>query len=135
MKIMEKLRLEKNDKSFLKKIIPIAAFIGGLCCFTPVVLVIFGLSSVAFAASLSDLLYFKYKWVFRGISLLLLALSLYWYFYKKEKICTIDELKKKRRRVINIVLITLIGAILAYVIWLYVIVEIIGVLLGIWGFY
>ncbi|MFH1054267.1 MAG: hypothetical protein V1740_07650 [Candidatus Woesearchaeota archaeon] len=132
MKLFNRLNLEKNDKSFLKKIIPIAAFIGGLCCFTPVVLVFFGLSTVAFGASLADVFYGGYKWAFRGVALLLLALALFWYFYKKERICTIDELKKKRRRVINIILITLIGAILAYIIWLYVIVEILGILLGIW---
>lgn len=127
------MALDKEQKSFLKKIIPVAAFIGGLCCFTPIVLVLFGISTVSFAASLSDTLYGTYKWAFRSVALLFLAIALYWYIYKKEKVCTIDELKKKRRKVINIILITIIGAALAYIIWLYVIVEIIGIFLGIWG--
>ncbi|MAG48035.1 hypothetical protein CL617_05495 [archaeon] len=125
--------IDKSQKSFLKKYMPLAALIGGLCCFTPVVLVLLGLSSVAYAASLSDLLYGSYKWVFRGSALLFLLLGLFWYFYKKENICTIDKLKRERRKIINFVLITLIFAVLMYIIWLYVIVEIIGLLLGIWG--
>jgi uncharacterized membrane protein len=78
-------------------------------------------------------LYGTYKWAFRGAALLFLGLALFWYLYKKEKVCTIDELKKKRRKIINLVLLTLITAIVAYIIWLYVIVEIIGILLGIWS--
>jgi len=127
------MKLDNNQKSFLKKTIPITAFIAGLCCFTPVVLVLLGISTVAYAASLSDLLYGTYKWVFRGVALLLLFGALFWYFYKKEKVCTFDEAKRKRKRIINFVLIVLITAVLAYIIWLYVVVELIGIVLGIWG--
>ncbi|MDP7140979.1 MAG: hypothetical protein QF362_00540 [Candidatus Woesearchaeota archaeon] len=127
------MKLSKQQKSFLKKIIPIGAFIGGLCCFTPVVLVLLGISTVSFAASLSNTLYGQYKWAFRGIALFFLIGALFWYIYKKEKVCTIDELKKKRRKILNFVLITLIIGVMAYIIWLYVIVEIIGIILGIWG--
>jgi hypothetical protein len=127
------MKLTQDQKSFLKKSIPISAFIGGLCCFTPVVLVLLGLSSVAYAASLSDLLYGSYKWIFRSVSLILLLAGLIWYFYKKEKICKIDQVKRNKNKIINITLIAIIGLILTYLIWLYVIVEIIGILLGIWG--
>ena len=126
------MNLDKEEKKFLKKIIPVGAVFAGLCCFAPVVLVLFGLSSVAFAASLSDTLYGTYKWAFRGAGLLFLILSLYWYIYKKEKVCTIDEFKKKKRKILNLVLITLISGILAYIVWLYVIVEWMGKVLGIW---
>jgi hypothetical protein len=130
---MRKMKLSKNEKKFLKKTVPGIAFVAGLCCFTPVVLVLFGLSSVAFAASLSDTLYGTYKWAFRGVALFLLFAALGWYFYKKEGICTLDALKRKRKRVINLVLLSLIIGILAYIIWLYVVVELIGIALGIWG--
>ncbi len=130
---MKFFKINKDEKKFITKIIPIAAIIGGLCCFTPVVLVLFGISSIAFAASLSDTLYYGYKWVFRGVALLFLLVSLGWYLWKKEKVCSFDALKRKRRKVLNIVLITIIGGVIAYIIWLYVIVEIIGILLGIWG--
>ncbi len=125
--------MNKQTKSFLKKIIPATAVIGGLCCLTPVILVLFGLSSIAFAASLSDTLYGTYRWVFRGAALLFLLVALGYYFYKKEGICSLNALKRKRTKIINTVLITLIIAVIAYVIWLYVIVEIIGIFLGIWG--
>jgi len=130
---MSKARLDKEQKSFLKKAIPLAALIGGLCCFTPVILVLLGLSSVAYAASLSDTLYYGYKWVFRGAALLFLTIGLIWYFWKKEKVCSFDALKRKRRKIINFTLLVLLIGVIAYIIWLYVIVEIIGLLLGIWG--
>jgi amino acid transporter len=125
--------MDANEKTFLKKAVPFTAFIAGLCCFTPVVLVLFGLSSVTFAASLADTLYGTYKWVFRGVALALMLGALFWYYYKKEKVCTIDEFKKRRRKIINFTLIVLITGILAYIFWLYVVVEIIGISLGIWG--
>lgn len=124
--------LDENQKSFLKKIIPLSAIIGGLCCFTPVVLVLFGLSTASFGASLADTLYGTYKWVFRGAALLFLLSSLFWYFYKKENVCTIDMVKRKRRQIINTVLLAIIAATIVYVVWLYVIVELIGVGLGLW---
>lgn len=120
-------------KSFLKKALPAAAFIGGLCCFTPVVLVLFGISTASFAASLSDTLYGKYRWAFRGAALLFLLAALSWYFYKKEKICTIGDFRKKRRTIINFALAAIILGVFAYIIWLYVVVEIAGIILGIWG--
>jgi uncharacterized membrane protein len=125
--------IDKQQKSFLKKFVPLVAFIGGLCCFTPVVLVLFGLSSVAFAASLSDTLYGTYKWAFRGFALLLLLGGIAWYFYKKEGVCTLDAVKRKRQKIINVTLIAVTLAIIIYIIWLYVIVELIGLALGIWG--
>lgn len=102
-----------------------------LCCLAPLVLVLIGLSTVSFAASLSNVLYGSYKWVFRGFGLLLLAVSLFFYFRQKG-ICTIDEAKRQRKRIINTILISLIVAVIGYVIWLYVIVEYAGVLLGLW---
>tara|TARA_Y100000310_G_C20672281_1_gene810948 strand:- start:1559 stop:1939 length:381 start_codon:yes stop_codon:yes gene_type:complete len=126
------MKLDKGQKSFLKKVIPGTAIVAGLCCFTPVVLVFFGLSSVAFAASLADTLYGQNKWWFRAAGLLFLSLALYWYIYKKEKVCTLDDFKRKKRKILNMVLITLISGVLAYIVWLYVIVEWMGKALGIW---
>ena len=127
------MSLSSKEKSFLKKFVPLAAFFAGLCCFTPVVLVFFGLSSVAFAASLSDTLYYDYRWVFRGFALVFLLIALIWYLYKKEGVCSLNELKRKRRRIANFVLITVCLSILVYILWLYVVVEIIGIFMGIWG--
>ncbi len=119
----------------LKGVLSISAFLGGLCCFTPVVLVLLGLSSVSFAASLSDTLYYGYRWAFRGVALVALLLGLAYYFYKKEGVCSLDEAKRQKTRIINITLLALIAGTLLYIFWLYVVVEIIGVLLGIWEWY
>lgn len=124
--------LDKGEKSFLKKVIPIGAFVGGLCCFAPIVLVLFGLSTVSFAASLADTFYGTYRWIFRGIGLLFLFASLFWYFYKVKNVCTINKFKRERNRIINFILITLILGVIVYILWLYVFVEIIGKVLGIW---
>ncbi len=125
--------IDKADRAFLKKSISFSAFIAGLCCFSPIVFVLLGLSTTAFASSLADTLYGTYRWVFRAAGLLLLLGSLGWYFYKKENVCSIDAAKRKRTKIINITLIALITAVLVYVIWLYVIVEYLGIWLGLWG--
>jgi amino acid transporter len=113
------------------KITWIPVLFASLCCLAPVVLVLFGLSTVAFAASLADSLYGDYKWVFRGLGFLLLTGSLFYYFWNRG-ICTIDQAVKQRRKIVNTILVVLIVAIIAYILWLYVIVEVIGIVLGIW---
>lgn len=120
----------KKDRSFWS-IIGIATLAGSLCCLTPVVLVLFGLSTVAFASTLGDALYGGYKWLFRGFALLLLALGLFFYFRKKG-ICTLDQAKRRRNEIINKVLIAVLSLILGYIFFLYVVVHYIGVWLNIW---
>jgi hypothetical protein len=129
---VELFNISEEQKSFLKKIIPISAFIGGLCCFAPVVLVLFGISSLTFAISLTDLLYGQYAWAFRGIAFLFLSIGLIWYFYKKENICSLDEAKRKKQLIFNFTLTSIIILTVAYLIWTYVIVEILGIALGLW---
>ena len=124
--------LTKDQKSFLKKALPSVAVIASLCCLTPIVLVLFGISTVAFAASLGDTLYYGYKWAFRGAALAFLLVALAIYFYKKENICTLHDLARKRNKVINFTAIVLIGSLLAYLFFTYVILEVAGILLGLW---
>ncbi len=128
----EDTKLAEEDKGFLKKYVPISAFIGGLCCFTPVVVVLFGLGSVSYAASLSDLLYGQYAWVFRSAGLLFVLAALGIYLYREQGVCSIDEAKRQRNRIINLVAATVGLAALGYVVWLYGIVELMGLALGIW---
>jgi len=110
----------------------IPVLFASMCCLSPIILLLLGLSTVTFAASLTDTLYGDYKWAFRGLGLLLLIIALVFYF-RKQKICTINDVKKHRRKVINTILIVLIVSILAYILWLYVIVHILGALLNIWA--
>lgn len=116
----------------LFKITGIPVLFASLCCLSPIILLLLGVGTVSYAASLSDLLYGQYKWVFRVLGLFLLAISLVIYFREK-KICTIDQVKRRRNEVMNTVLIVLISAVVAYIVWLYVVVHYWGVFLNIWS--
>lgn len=124
--------LSDADRRFLKLSVPIAAFIGGLCCFAPVVVVLAGIGSVSYAVSLTDLLYYEYAWAFRlaGLAFLLAAFVVYLYTY--EGVCTVDGAVRRRRKILNLLGAAVVLATVAYVVWLYVIVELIGWALGIW---
>ena len=123
----------KQDKGFWNWV-GTSAIVASLCCLTPLVLVLFGLSTVAFAASLANTLYGTYKWVFRGVGLLFLTISLIIYFRSKG-ICTLDDAKRRRNEIVNKVLLALVVGIIAYIIFLYVIVHYAGVWLDIWQNY
>ncbi len=102
-----------------------------LCCLSPVILVLLGLSTASFAGSLAGTLYGNYKWVFRAIGLVLLAASLILYF-RRQGVCTLDQARRRRNEIINIILLTFIGAVAGYVFFLYVVVDYIGRALHIW---
>ncbi len=118
----------------LKEILRIASVpvvIASLCCLSPVILVLLGLSTVGFATSLSDTFYGEYKWYFRLAGLLALGLA-YWYHLRRQGICTLDQAKRERNRIVNGILITLIAGVIGYLFFLYVVVEYLGKWLKIW---
>ena len=122
----------KNTIKDIFKIISAPVLIASLCCLSPVILVLFGLSTAAFAGSLADIFYGEYKWFFRAAGLVLLAGSLILYLRRQKGVCTLDEVKRRRNEILNLVLMSIIAAIMSYIIWLYIIVEYIGKLLHIW---
>lgn len=107
-------------------------FIASLCCITPIVLVLFGLSTVAFAASLTNLLEGKYQWAFILVGLIALTISLIFYF-RKTGICTIDQVQKHRNEIINKTILSLLAAGVGYYIFFYILLDFIGRKLGIWS--
>jgi len=119
----------------LFKVTGIPVLIASLCCLSPLVLVFFGLATVSFASSLADVLYGDYKWIFRSVGLVFLAISAIIYFRRAKGICTFDEVKKRRQEIINSVLLFLIAGVAGYVFFLYVVVHYAGVVLGIWPDY
>ncbi|MBI2564414.1 hypothetical protein HYV79_00290 [Candidatus Woesearchaeota archaeon] len=125
------LKPDKREIFFLSSI---SAFVASLCCFAPLILFLLGLSTASFASSLADVFYGQYKWFFRfaGIFFLLVAFIFY---LRKKGICTLDQAKKQRNKIINLFLILVITAMILYVIWLYVIIEYIGVISGLWKGY
>ena len=124
--------LTDADWQFLKLSVPVAAFIGGICCFAPVVVVLAGIGSVSYAVSLTDLLYYEYAWAFRLAGLAFLLGAGVVYLYTNEEVCSVDAAVHKRGKIVNLLGVALVAGTVAYVVWLYVIVEIIGLLLGIW---
>lgn len=115
------------------KITSLPVIFASLCCLSPVILVLLGLSTVSFASSLADTLYGEYKWYFRGVGLVLLAIALVYYVRRTKGICTLDQVKKRRNEIINIVAISFIVAILGYIFFLYVVVHYVGVFLNLWA--
>ena len=114
------------------KIVALPVTAASLCCLSSVVIVLAGVGSVTFASSLADTLYGEYKWVFRGIGILLLTLSLMMYLRTSKGVCTLDQVKKRKKEVINLVLISLFAGILGYLFFLYVVVHYVGVWLDLW---
>ncbi len=106
--------------------------LASLCCLSPVILVLLGISSVSFASSLADTFYGEYKWVFRGIGIMTLTVSLVYYLYRQKGICTLDQVKRRRNEIVNYVMLTLVAGVLGYLFFLYVVVHYLGVWLSIW---
>jgi hypothetical protein len=125
-------KTKMNSKDVLR-VVGIPVIVASLCCVTPIIIVLFGLGSVALAGSLADSLYGDYKWLFRIAGLSLLGLSVLSYLRRQKGICTFDEAKKRRNEIINIVVVALTIGVVGYVVWLYVIVEYIGMYLNIWS--
>jgi len=119
----------------LLKITGLPVLAASLCCLSPLILVLLGLSTVSFASSLSDTFYGEYKWAFRGVGILLLGITTLLYIRRRKGICTIDEAKKRRREIINTILIIFITGTLGYIFFLYVVVHYAGVFLGVWTDY
>lgn len=107
--------------------------VASLCCLSPLILVLLGFSTVAFAGSLADTLYGSYRWYFRAAGLVLLAASLFFYFRRTKGICSLDDVKRRRNEIINTVALVLILAVLGYGVFLYGVVEYAGVALHLWN--
>lgn len=121
----------KNTKDIFK-ISSLPVLLASLCCLSPVILVLLGVSTVSFASSLADTLYGEYKWVFRTVGLLALLLSLAFYLKRKKNICTLDDVKRRRNEILNYLAVTVIVGTLGYIFFLYVVVHYIGVWLALW---
>jgi len=114
----------------LWKWISSSAILASMCCLPSVVMVMFGLASVSTAAALSDDLYYgQFRWWLYLATVIFLSYGLYRYF-NAEGICTIDDVKRERQKVINTALLALILTIITYFIWNYIVLELIGIAVG-----
>ena len=119
----------------LLKVTGIPVLFASLCCLSPLLLALLGLSTVSFASSLADTFYGEYKWAFRAVGFAALILTTILYFRRTKGICTLDEAKKRRQEIINTTLIIFITGVVGYIFFLYVVVHYVGVLIGIWNNY
>lgn len=112
----------KGEKKGFFLISVVAGLLAGLCCLTPVVLVLLGLATISAAAGLGAILYGSYAWYFPIGALVFLAAAL-WVYFCRQGVCTLDEARRQRNRIINMSLVTLIFAAGAYIVWTYIIVQ------------
>jgi Na+-driven multidrug efflux pump len=107
----------------------ISGLLGGLCCLTPIVMVLLGLSTVAAANSLGNWLYGDYKWHFRALAFLFLVLAGAVYF-RRQGVCSLDQARRNRNRILNTTLLGLSAAVTVYVFWTYVVLHYAGIAAG-----
>ena len=126
---------QPSDRRGVLLISALAGLIGGLCCVTPVVLVLLGLASISVAADLGNVLYGDYRWFFRLGALAFLTLAL-WVYFRRRGICTLDQARRERNRILNTSLVVVIGAIGVYIFWTYIAVHYWGIAVGLpWAQY
>ncbi len=122
----------KQDVKSLWKWIGGSAFLASMCCFPSVVLVMFGLASVSSAAALSNDLYWGtngmgwFRPTLLALSVVLLGIGVVMYF-RRDGICTLDDVKRHRNRVINTSLLAFTVATLLYLVFNYVVLTEVGI--------
>ena len=127
---MQEEQKSQNEDLSLWKIISVGAIISSMCCFPSIVLVMLGLASISTAAALSDSLYWGIgRPIFFFLTAVFISIGLYFHF-RKIGICTIDEAQINKKKIINTTLIVAILTIIGYLIVNFVILEVIGLWLG-----
>ena len=123
--------MEEESITGLASLVGLSAIISSLCCLPSVIWVLFaGSSAIVAADSLSnDLYYSSFRYLLYSISIMMLIIGLIIYF-RNRGICTLDDAKKNQRRVINTILGTFTITLIVYLIWNYLILEILGIGLG-----
>tara|TARA_Y100000590_G_C15318522_1_gene863040 strand:+ start:122 stop:523 length:402 start_codon:yes stop_codon:yes gene_type:complete len=123
--------MESEDRRPLASLVALSAITSSMCCLPSVVWVLFaGSSAIVAADNLSNDLY--YSWVRLALyclSLAMLCIGLAIYF-RNRGICTLEDAKKHNRRVINTSLAVFTATVVTYLIWNFVILEVIGLALG-----
>lgn len=98
----------------------LGGMVGSLCCVTPLVLVLLGLSSISGAAALAGYLQQNYRWtLFIPIGLVLLFTSIYLHIKRKEGVCNLNIIKNYKYYVGG----TIIFAIIVWVLVIFIIVP------------
>ena len=124
-----------NPLKAMWKYIAGSTLVASLCCLPSVVMVMLGLATVSTGAALSDTLYWGgegFGW-FRGTMLLIASLSVIIglvVYFREQGICTFNEAKRNRRKIINTSLLVLCISYLLYLLFNYVILTELGIAVG-----
>ncbi|MDP7002684.1 MAG: hypothetical protein QF911_03830 [Candidatus Thalassarchaeaceae archaeon] len=123
--------MESDDRKPLAAIAAISALTASLCCLPSVVWVLFaGSSAIVAADELSNDLYYSWvRFALYALSLCMLAVGMLLYF-RNRGICTLDDAKRERRRVVNTTMAVFTASVLGYLVWNFVILEVMGIALG-----
>ncbi len=121
---------EVEETKGLWKLVMSSGVLASMCCLPSVVLVMFGLASVSTAAALSDTLYWgPFRPILYGFTLIFIGVGLTFHF-RSQGICTLDEAKQQRTRIINTGMLVLLASLITYLIFNYVILELLGIAVG-----
>jgi hypothetical protein len=126
---------EQESARSLWKLVASSSIIASMCCLPSVVLVMFGIATVSTGAAISDTLYWGedgYSW-FRPLMLTIASITVITglvFYFRNQGICTIDQAKRQRRKIINTSILVIILSYFSYLILNYVILTEIGILFG-----
>ena len=108
-----------------------SAITASMCCLPSVVWVLFaGSSAIVAADQLSNDMYYSWvRYALYVVSFSMVAAGLVIYF-RNRGVCTIDDVRRERRRVVNTSLAVFTASVLAYLFWNFVVLEIVGIAIG-----
>ncbi len=115
----------------LWKFIGLGAVTASMCCLPSIVWVLFaGSSAIVAADQLSNDLYYGIaRPIVYTLAIGMVTAGLVIHF-RSRGICTLDQAKKDRRRIINTALAVLTITFIVYFIWNFIILELVGLYLG-----
>tara|TARA_B100000214_G_C23728738_1_gene517784 strand:- start:135 stop:539 length:405 start_codon:yes stop_codon:yes gene_type:complete len=123
--------MEEVETRPLFSLVGLSALTASMCCLPSVIWVLFaGSSAIVAADSLSNNLYYSWvRFALYGISGLMVTVGLIVYF-RNRGICSIEDAKKNSTKIVNVSLAVFTASIIVYLIWNFVILEIVGIAVG-----
>ena len=125
------VKMDSEDRRPLASLVALSAVTASMCCLPSVIWVLFaGSSAIVAADQLSNNLYYSWvRYALYAVSLSMVAIGLVIYF-RKRGVCSLDDVKKERRKVVNTSLAVFTASIITYLFWNFVILEILGIAIG-----
>ena len=123
--------MEDVETRPLFSLVGLSAITASMCCLPSVIWVLFaGSSAIVAADSLSNNLYYSWvRFALYGVSGMMITFGLIIYF-RNRGICSIEDAKKNSTRIVNISLAVFTASVIVYLIWNFVILEIVGIAVG-----